>query len=73
MNDEMLRTCPHCGGEMYRQSKEYQKTNNDFKLRMRCKTCKQFKIIYMNERGQVKQIGPRPNGRPLMPFVFAAA
>jgi ribosomal protein L44E len=66
-----MRTCPVCGGTMYRQSKQYLKTTNDFKLRLRCKSCKSFKSIYMNELGQVIQETPRANGRPFMPFVFA--
>lgn len=66
-----MRTCSHCGGTLYRQSKQFLKTSSDFKLRMRCKECKKFHVIYMNERGQVIQVGARPNGRPMMPFVFA--
>ncbi len=68
-----MRTCPICGGTMYRQSKQFMKTTSDFKLRMRCKECKAFKIIYMNEKGQVIQEGARKTGRPFMPFVMAPA
>lgn len=66
-----MRTCPHCGGTLYRQSKNALKVTQEFKLRLRCKECKQFQVLYCNALGQIVQTGPRPNGRPFAPFVFA--